>query len=176
MEFRTPLHGLEAARGARFGEYHSWEIAQDYDDPNAEYRAVREGSGVLDVCYAGKLRVSDRDRVRYLNNMLSNDIKNLAPGKGCYATLLTHQGRIESDLFVYAFADEIRLECSPAGRATLLATLSKYVVADKVVVEDRTEQLGIVSLQGPDSRKKIEEVLGQSLDLPDALEHRTLDR
>ena len=174
MTIRTPLYDLEAGRGARFAEYHSWEIAQDYGDPRAEYRAVRESAGVFDVCYTGKLRVSGRDRVRYLHNMLSNDIKNLARGKGCYATLLTHQGRMESDIFVYAFEEEIRLECSPAGRSRLFDTLSKFIVADKVIIEDCTQRFGILSIQGPDSRKRIEELLGLSLDLHGALDHQPL--
>ena len=135
---------------------------------------MRESAGVFDVCYTGKLRVSGRDRVRYLHNMLSNDIKNLARGKGCYATLLTHQGRMESDIFVYAFEEEIRLECSPPGRPRLFDTLSKFIVADKVIIEDCTQRFGIVSIQGPDSRKRIEELLGLSLDLHGALDHQPL--
>jgi len=176
MVMRTPLHELEAARGGRFREYHDWEIAEHYGDPRQEYEVVRGDVGILDLCHAGKLRVADRDRVRYLNNMLSNDIKNLSAGRGCYATLLTHQGRMESDLYVYAFTEELWLECLPASKPRLFETLSRYIVGDKVTVADWTEKLGILSLQGPHSRVAIERLTGLSLESLDLLEHRTLQR
>ena len=146
---QAPVHLLQAERGARFVECYGWEIAGDYGDPRREYDAVRGGAGALDASYAGKLAVSGRDRAKYLHNMLSNDIKNLPAGKGCHATLLTHQGRMEADLYAYALADEIRLECSPAATERVVATLNKYIIADQVTLADRTAALALLSLQGP---------------------------
>jgi aminomethyltransferase len=119
--------------------------------------------------------MSGRDRVKYLNNMVSNDIKILLEGKGCYATLLTHQGRIESDLFVYALPDELRLECSPAGRARLFESLTKYIISDVVTLEDRTDSFAILSLQGPRARVTIEEIVEVSLEGMGPLDHRSLE-
>jgi len=170
--YRSPLHEVEAARGARFGQYHSWEIVEDYGYPRREYDAVRAGAGALDLSHVGKVRVLGRDRVRYLHSMVSNDIKKLAPGQGCYAALLTHQGRMESDLYVYAFADELWLECPAVAKARVLETLNKYIVADVVTVEDMADKLTILSLQGRYSQRKMADFLGIPLDGQDLLQHR----
>jgi folate-binding protein YgfZ len=147
-----------------------------YADPLKEYHAVKGDVGALDLSHLGKLRVSGRDRVRYLHNMLSNDIKGLGEGQGCYAALLTHQGRMEADAYALAFAEDIWLESSLAGKDRLLQTLTKYIVADIVTVEDWTEKLGVLSLQGPRARERMEEVAGISLASLSTLEHRMVLR
>ncbi len=151
-------------------------VEQYGEDPLKEYRAVKEDVGGLDLGHLGKLRVSGRDRVRYLHNMLSNDIKGLGEGQGCYAALLTHQGRMEADAYALAFAEELWLESSLAGKDRLFQTLTKYIVSDIVTVEDWTEKLGVLSLQGPRARERMEEVAGISLASLSTLEHRTIPR
>jgi folate-binding protein YgfZ len=151
-------------------------VEQYGEDPLKEYRAVKEDVGGLDLGHLGKLRVSGRDRVRYLHNMLSNDIKGLGEGRGCYAALLTHQGRMEADAYALAFAEELWLESSLAGKDRLFQTLTKYIVSDIVTVEDWTEKLGVLSLQGPRARERMEEVAGISLASLSTLEHRTIPR
>ncbi len=173
---RSPLHDLHVRNGARFGEYFGWEIVEEFGDPNLEYRAARDAVAVFDLSYLGKLRVSGRDRTRYLNSLLSNDIKNLKTGMGCYATLLTHQGRMESDLYVYAREEEFLLECPPAGRERLLQSLNKYIVSDVVSVEDASESLSVLSIQGPSSANLMERVLGIPLGEMGLLEFRSFSR
>jgi len=174
MGERSPLHSVEMARGAHFVEYHGSEIVEDYGAPLKEYEAIRGNAGVLDVSYLGKLRVSGRDRTRFLNNLLSNDIKNLKTGSGCYATLLTHQGRMESDLFVYALEQEFLLECPPAGRERLFQSLNKYIVSDAVSVEDVSRDLAVLSIQGPSYREVVERGLGATLGDLALLDHRSV--
>ncbi len=173
---RSPLHEAQAAGNASFTSIWGWEIADHFGSPQTEYDAVCRDAGALDLSYLGKLRVTGRDRIRYLHNMLSNDIKNLPTGKGCYAALLTHQGRIESDLHVYHEPDTFMLECPAAGTAHVLTTLNRFIVADDVVVEDITAATCILSLQGPDSRRVMERTLSCSLEGMEPLEHRAIPR
>ncbi len=176
MTTRSPLHDWHAERGAKFREYHGWEIVEDYGDPKTEYSAARGTAALFDASYLAKLRVAGRDRVRFLNNLLSNDIKNLKTGSGCYATLLTHQGRMESDLYVYARAEELLLECSPAGRERLLQSLNKYIVSDVVTVEDVSAALSIVSLQGPGSAEVLQQIVDAPVGELAPLENRAVGR
>jgi len=173
---RSPLSDMEKARGAHFGVYYSREVAEHYGDARAEYEAVRHRVGAFDLCYLGKFHASGRDRVRYFHNMLSNDIKNLGPASGCYATLLTRQGQMESDLFVYAFPEELWVECPPAGKDRLFETLNKCIVGDVVQIEDWSEKLAVLSLQGPQSREKMEGSAGASLEGLPLLGHKTIEK
>ncbi len=82
MGLRSPAYGLQSLMGARFEEHHLWEIVHDFGSPEREYNAVRVSAGVYDLSHLGILRVTGPDRLRYLHSMLSNDIKNLQPGRG----------------------------------------------------------------------------------------------
>lgn len=172
---RSSLYEQQRRMGARFALYHDWEIAEDFGDPRREYEAVRAAAGALDVSYIGKLRVTGRDRGKYLHNMLSNDIQGLSPGRGCYATLLTHQGHMEADVYVYAFTDEIWLECPPSATERALASLNKYIISDVVTLEDRSLHMGIFSLQGRSSRELMEQIVGASLEGLVDLNHRVVE-
>jgi folate-binding protein YgfZ len=172
----TPLETLQAVQGARFAEHYGRRIAEDYGDPRREYEAVRGDVGALDVGYAGKASLTGRDRVKYLHNMISNDIKALAPGRGCHAAMLTHQGRMEADLYVYALEEELRLECGPAATERLLTQLRKFIIADQVTVEDRTAALALLSLQGPGAPTAMAATTGLALEGIAPLELRTVAR
>jgi folate-binding protein YgfZ len=175
MPFATPLYEIESAAGASFESYCGWEVAALFGDSRAEYDALCAQAGVLDMCFLGKLRATGRDRQRFLNNMLTNDIKNLAIGSGCYAALLTRQGLMESDLWVYACAEELWLECPPCAGQQVLASLRKHIVSDAVDLDDHTEPVAILSIQGPKAGDVVERTLGISVPPLGMFEHRVLE-
>ncbi len=174
MALRSPLYEIQKARGARFGTFSARDIVEEYEDARKEYDAVLRGVGMLDLSSTGILCATGRDRVRYLHNMLSNDIRRLEPGRGCYATLLTRQGQMESDLHVYASAEELYVECPPAGTSQVHETLGKYIVGDVVQIDDCSEKLAVLSLQGSQAREKMERHIGVSLGSLPLLGHMSL--
>ena len=171
----TPLHEIESAAGARFATFCGWEAASHYGNPGAEYDALRRSVGALNVCFTGRLRITGKDRTRYLHNMLTNDIRALSAGEGCYAALLTRQGWVEADLWVYAFQEEFRLECPPCATGQVAGALRRYIVSDLVGIDDLSGTSGLISLQGPGSKAVMERTCG--IPLPDLqpLFHRSID-
>ncbi len=176
MSFVTPLHEIETSAGAVFEPYGGWLVAAHFGNPRAEYEALRYAAGALDLCFLGKLRVTGRDRIRYLNNMLSNDITRVAPGSGCYAALLTRQGMMESDLWVHVFADEVWLECPPSAAARVHETLKKHVVSEVVNLEAVDDSFGLLSLQGPRAIEFMGRTLGADVRELRPLDHLVLTR
>ena len=75
-----------------------------------QHRAVREGAGLRDRSDLGKAEAEGRDRASFLQGMLSNDVKALAPGQGCAAAFLDAHGKVMALLRVYALADRLWLE------------------------------------------------------------------
>ncbi|MGE0566091.1 MAG: folate-binding protein YgfZ [Pseudolabrys sp.] len=94
----------------------------------------------------GVVRVTGDDARHFLNNIVTADIENLAPGTARYAALLTPQGKIIVDFLVTTAADgSFYFDC-PAGRAgTLAARLKFYKLRAKVTIEDLSDHLGIVA-------------------------------
>ena len=143
-----PLHDFHQSLGARFGELNGAELVTDYGDALAEYTALHETAGVLDFSFRGRLCVMGADRGRFLHGQITNDVKRLRVGEGCYAALLTAKGKMESDLNVLALADELLLDFEPGFSAKIAARLEKYIVADDVQVVDAAPHYGLFSVQG----------------------------
>src|SRR5215213_2916654 len=113
-----------------------------------EYRALRNGCGLLDRSGAGRLELLGADRQRFLNAYVTCDVKALPPGQGAYGFFTSPQGRILSDVMVLAHEDRLWLEVAP-GREQLLADhLKKYTLADRVEVRTLDDMVPL-SLIGP---------------------------
>jgi len=118
-------------------------------DVARELRAVREGAGLFRLPGRGVLEVGGGDRVRWLDGMISADVKSLAPGDGAPALLLTRQGRIVADLHVLAREDVFWLELEASALPAVREQLSRYVVADDVTLTDRRDDPARLALEGP---------------------------
>src|SRR5262245_5512893 len=168
MASRFPLHDLHAALGARFGEADGHLLPLHYGDPAAEHRAVRERAGLIDRSQRGKVEVTGRDRVSFLQGMLSSDVKALQPGQGCPAAFLDAHGKIVSLLAVHCLADRLILELDRQLVESTLAALDRYLISERVEFEDASGASGILTLAGPAARAITEATVGQAIpELPD---------
>ncbi|HEY4575004.1 MAG TPA: glycine cleavage T C-terminal barrel domain-containing protein [Thermoanaerobaculia bacterium] len=113
-----------------------------------EYRALRDGCGLADRSWMGRLEIRGADRHRFLNAYVTCDVKGLAPGEGAYGFLTSHQGRILSDLVVTALEDRLWLLLPPGQDETVAKHLRKYILADRVEVLPLTDMVPI-TLIGP---------------------------
>ncbi len=120
------------------------------------YTALHETAAWIDLSTRGKIRVTGKDRVRFLHNILSNDVKGLAPGQSNYHFLLNAQGRIQADANLFVFPDWMLLDCEPETTERILQHLKRYIIADKVELEDASATLATIAVEGP----KAEELAG----------------
>jgi folate-binding protein YgfZ len=118
-------------------------------DVARELAAVREGAGLFHLPGRGVLEVGGSDRVRWLDGMISADVKSLAPGSGAPGLLLTRQGRIVADLHVLAREEALWLELEGGALPAVEEQLGRYVVADDVTLADRRAELARLALEGP---------------------------
>jgi len=120
--------------------------------PNSEapgYRALHDSAAWLDLNSRGRFIVRGRDQARFLHNVTSNEVKKLQPGAGCYAFLLTPQGRIQADLYLFCFDDHFLLDTAADLRQKVPGLILKYKVADQVELEDVTDQTACIAVEGP---------------------------
>jgi len=114
-----------------------------------EYKFVAEVAGVLDLSSRGRLCVTGADRVRFLNGQVTNNVKDLAVGQGCYAALVNAKGKLQSDLNIYCLPGELLLDFESGLTATVVERLEKYIIADDVQVVDVGPHYGMITVQGP---------------------------
>jgi folate-binding protein YgfZ len=138
--------GLGAA-GA--GEYRGATTAASFGDPQAEFGALRGGCGVYDLGFRAKLSLTGGDRVRWLNGMVTNNVRDLAVGQGVYAFLLNPQGHILGDLYAYNRGESITVDTDCGQIEKILATFDHYIIMDDVEVTSLNEQLTALGIAGP---------------------------
>jgi len=144
-----PLHEFHHTLGARFGEVNGAEVVADYGEPVAEYVALQQTAGVLDLSFRSRICLTGADRARFLHGQVTNDVNRLSPGAGCYAAITTAKGKMEGDLNIYALADELLLDFEPGLTEKITARLEKFLVADDVQIVDVAALYGLLSVQGP---------------------------
>jgi len=150
----TALQGHGEALGAAgVGDYRGAVTAARFDDPQAEFAALRGGCGVYDLGFRAKISVTGGDRVRWLNGMVTNNVRDLAVGHGVYAFLLNPQGHILGDLFAYNRGDSITVDTDRGQEEKILATFDHYIIMDDVEVTNLSEQLTALGIAGPKSRE-----------------------
>ncbi|MGA7321988.1 MAG: hypothetical protein WBW98_15855, partial [Candidatus Sulfotelmatobacter sp.] len=156
--FRTPLQeALRAqtvnnAQSTRVGEYRGAETAAGFSDPQVEVDALRNGCGIYDLGFRARISVAGSDRVRWMNGMVTNNIRDLAAGRGVYAFLLNPQGRILGDMLVYNEGETLTVETDRRQVENILATFDHYIIMDDVEVTNISETWTAVGVAGPKSR------------------------
>lgn len=156
----TALSEVHRAAGTRLAEYDGIVLPESFSDLGREYRAARESAALFDAGWQAIFTLAGRDRVKYLHNISSNDIKGLAEGRGTLALLLNPQGRILAELEVYALAEKLLVLSHVSQRERTIGTLKKYVIGSQVQIEDLTEQKGGVGVEGPRAAEVVQRVCG----------------
>ncbi len=113
------------------------------------YWGLREGVAWIDLGGRGKIRVTGVDRARLLHAMCTQHILELAPGGGHYAFFLNAQGRILADAIILCRQEDFLLDTEPETGAKLREHLDRYIIADDVTLEDQTDALTTLAVEGP---------------------------
>ncbi len=153
-----PLRAQHQQRGARFLPYGEWELPSDYGDPLSEYQAVRERVGVSDLSHQKAFLITGRDRIPFLQNLISNDLNALKEGRGLYATLLTAKGRIISDFYLYLLSDALLMDVEWTNAQKTVDQLMRFKLRSQIKIE--TPPWGRLLVSGPEARPLLEALLG----------------
>lgn len=129
-------------------------LVVQHETPAGVQQNLRSELHALAVgCGAYKLdrtlvQLTGKDRVRWLNGMVSNNIRDLAVGHGVYAFVLNPQGQIQGDLYAFNRGETLFLEIDRT-QAGLLPQLRRYIIMDKVGVQEFGDSTAIFGIAGP---------------------------
>ena len=162
----NPLHSLHLQAEAEFQPYAEVEIVSTFGEPQAEYAALHKGCGMIDLPQRGILELTGKDRLPFLNNLLTNQTwsketkTGMAAGQGVYAFYLNTKGRIVTDLNVLELGDRTLLEMDGRLVAQLRGMLEKYLFAEQVKMNDCTGTLHQIGLHGAGAREVLSAAMG----------------
>src|SRR5271154_7334618 len=121
---------------------------------------ARESAALIDKNYRAFIYASGPDRLRYLNAVLTNDVRETASGRGVPSLLLNPQGHIIAELEVYAVGDRFLIVSYQMIGERLIEALDKYIIMDDVSLEDATQSLATLGVEGPRSADILRAVAG----------------
>ncbi len=155
-EISNPLTLHHLKMGAVLGPDHT---PQSYGNTTSEYWAVKKSAGIVDLSHLGRLTVSGKDRVPFLNGLLTNDLAFLRADVGIRAALLTAKARVLADLHIYNKEDSLLVDSGEAPGSRVKSILDQFIITEDVQVKDSTSELLQFSVQGPIAAKVIEQML-----------------
>ena len=161
---RTIFFQQHQKLGAKLVEFGGWEMPIQYPDGILkEHMATREKAGIFDVSHMGRLFFKGRDTIAFLQHVLTNNAQALAVGESQYTLIQNGHGGALDDAYLYRFKeDEYLLVVNASNREKDLAHLNKVITTfPDLVMLDKTFDTAMISLQGPLSKKIMEQVISK---------------
>lgn len=113
-----------------------------------EYAAIRRATAILDSPHRGTLVVTGKDRRDFLNRMVTQELKNLAPGTAQQAFWLNRKGRIDADLLLIELGDRILIDLDIHQAAHTVQTLKDFIFSEEVEIQDVSSQYHHIAVHG----------------------------
>jgi len=149
---RTPLFTAHQKLGGKLVEFGGWEMPVQYTSITDEHLAVRQAAGIFDISHMGEVTVSGAGAAEFLNSVLTNDIRKLAPGEGQYTLMCNERGGVIDDLYACRLSGEVFFLVINASRiepdvAWLQAQAAKF--SGELKLTDASHNYAAVAVQGP---------------------------
>jgi len=157
---RTALFDLQKSQGARCIKFGDWEMPVQFTSILDEHQAVRTSCGVFDISHMGEIFVSGPQAMRWLQHMLANDLAKCAVGDAQYTFLLNERGGVIDDLIVYRLAEDNFLLLVNAAKIEEDAAWLDGHREEGVTIDDRSETMGAIAVQGPEAPRIFRELFG----------------
>ena len=153
---RTPLFEIHTALGARMVEFGGWEMPVLYSGISQEHHAVRQAAGLFDISHMGEFLFDGPDSLKFLNQLLTNNLAKLESGQGQYTLLCQDNGGVIDDLYAYRLGDTRYLLVVNASRLEIdwmwiKAQRNSRHKSLQFVMTNLSGNLAAMALQGPNA-------------------------
>jgi aminomethyltransferase len=173
---KTPLHAWHREHGGQMVEFGGWEMPISYKRGIIEEHLItRRAGGLFDISHMGRFLISGRDAIPFLQHVLTNNVLALDPGMAQYTLIPDEKGGALDDAYVYRLDEDnagprsylLVVNAGPREKDWNWLTEQQRRFPD-AIVEDKTEEIGMMAFQGPGTKKVLEKILK----LPDPWRNR----
>ncbi len=146
----TPFHSrtVAACKTNLWTRWAGYTTVDVYDSVELEYFAIRNTATLYDLSPMTKYRIGGPDAERYLNRLVPRDLSKLTPGRVTYAAWCDDAGHVLDDGTIFRLGVQDYRLCSQERH---LPWLSDCAIGFDVTIEDETEAVAGLALQGPTS-------------------------
>ncbi len=167
---RTPLFEENVRLGGKMVEFGGWEMPLNFPSGIiAEHLATRKYGGIFDISHMGRFRVAGKGALPFLQYVLSNNAAALLLGQAQYTIIPTPTGGAVDDAYLYRPDEgEFLLVVNAANTEKDWKWFAGYREEfPGLILEDHTEDIAMISVQGPESKALMAEITGAETALPE---------
>ncbi len=146
---KTILNQAHRRHGARLVEFGGFEMPVQYDSIVSEHHQVRNQAGLFDLCHMGRVEIRGERAVEAIDHVITNHAAKLAVGDIRYSLVLNEEGGVRDDILVYRLEDCYWFVVNAGNRDKLIAWFGEKLVQPGAKLEDRSEELAMIAVQGP---------------------------
>ena len=166
MELKTPLYDVHVREKGKIVPFAGYLLPVQYEGVIAEHLAVRKQAGLFDVSHMGEITLKGPGALATLNHLLTNDFTKMPLGKVRYSVMCNENGGCVDDLLVYKFDEEdYFIVVNASNRHKDFEHMKENILPD-TEIEDISDSIAQVALQGPNSREIMKKVMKEE-DIPE---------
>jgi aminomethyltransferase len=153
---------LQLCESLSFRDWAGYYAVSAYETHHEhEYNAIRNACALIDVSPLFKYRVSGTDATRLVDRVMTRDAKKLALGQVCYTPWCDEDGKVIDDGTVTRIGERVYRWTAADPN---LRWISENAAGLDVTVEDISEQVAAVALQGPTAARLLRQVSTAPID------------
>ena len=170
----TPLHAHHVALSGKMVPFAGFSMPVQYPTGiTAEHKAVREACGLFDVSHMGEFIVRGAGALDLVQHISVNDAARIEIGQAQYSAMCLDSGCVIDDLIIYRFEDRYMLVVNAANLEKDWAHVSAQAAGFDVELEDASDRIALLALQGPAAREILRPLA--DLDVDDVKYYRFLE-
>ncbi len=179
---RTPLYAWHKEHGGQMVEFAGWEMPVAYQRGILEeHLGTRKYGGLFDISHMGRFLIRGKDAIPFMQHVLTNNAMALEPGTAQYTLVQDERGGAIDDAYLYRLEEvdpslepNYLLVVNAANKETVWAWFLDHKKQFKgLIVEDKTDEVGMIALQGPHAKRVLEKILLEDYSkLPDPWRNR----
>lgn len=161
---RTALYDEHVKLEGKIVDFAGWELPIQYEGLVQEHEAVRNNCGIFDVSHMGEVTVTGKGAEAFVQNLVTNDVKNLVDNQVMYALMCYEHGGIVDDLLVYKYnAERFLLVINASNVDKDFDWMVQNSKSFDVELKNISSEVSEVALQGPKAQELLQNLTGKDL-------------
>lgn len=154
---KTALHDVHVAAGAKMVPFGGWSMPVQYASILDEAKRVREHTGLFDLGHMGRIEVTGKDTVPFLDSLLTSFVAKIPEGAIRYGLVCAEDGGPLDDLLLYKTdAERLFVVANASNKDTVVTWLRDHIGDRDVAIEDQSDALAMLALQGQKSQAALQ--------------------
>lgn len=161
---KTPLYDYYLENNLKLTDFGGWALPIQFTKIAEEHEAVRERVGLFDVAHMGEIRVTGEYALDFVNSIITNDASKLEDHQAMYTAITNEDGGTLDDVIFYKHADDsFTFTPNAANTEKILQWFKQHNQENQVTIEDQTNEIGLIAIQGPKAEAVLEKVTDANL-------------